>query len=459
VDLFSDFESLNIPRGISEKKQDDAWLSDLVNSGGASKVSDSTGSGVQGPDNELQNNFAFLQNLTMPDNRSVDPNLSGSENLSVNPTPLMSRPVPAESLTGVSPSSGNKPTPLLSGPVPAESSAGVSPSAGNKPTPLVSGPVSAESSAGVSPSSGDNPTPLVSGPVPAESSAGVSHSAGDQVSGDQLDNNFDFIQSLSVGKNLPKLEDIKLHSANSSIGDYDDCTFMRSSFDEGDGLDGSMGKGGNFADPCRPTTGGGVPDNEDAYDDLSDVITNLKSPQESAATGQDEMYDDLNFIATPGKVENSETLELSDKALDEDYDDIPFFTEGKEMEEKKTVVTEQGDDEYDDLLSIIKTPDDDKDPEKQSGEVTQDNVYIDIVEYDKFSKAPDQKETTGEEIFENFNFIQSLSKNAPPTTDQNVPVLSAHQSESVEDDTYEPIEQFRSMLTESSQVAGQVDKL
>lgn len=367
--LFSDFGNLNA--GASEKNADNAWLSDIGNSDGASKNSEATGTVNQGSKDELQNNFAFLQNLSAADNSYVES------------TPVVNRPLPAELITDISPSSS------------------------------------------------------------------------DQVSGDKLDSNFAF-QNLSVRKDFPKLEDIKLHSANSSIGDYDDCSFMRTSIDEGDSLEGGS-LSGRSADPALPTAGGGTPDTVDDYDDLSGIIMNLKSLQENSATGQDEVYDDLDFIATPVKVEKGLNSDYVDEAREEDYDDIPFFTERKEVEERKIEETEQREDEYDDFLSIIKTTDGDK-AGNQSREITRDDLYIDIVEYDKFNKASEvQKEATGE-VFENFNFIQSLPKNAP-VTKQNISVLTAHQSESLEDDTYEPIELFRSMLTESSQVAGQVYKL
>ena len=262
--------------------------------------------------------------------------------------------------------------------------------------------------------------------------------------GDKLADNFAFIQNLSVKDKSPKLEEIKQHSASSSFGDYDDCSFMKTSVDEGEvHADDEYDDLSDIKRSCNPspqTEKEVNPTGQDDYDDLGGYIRNSEITESDIIETADQ-YDEFDFVKPEKKTENSEVE--SDIIQDENYEEVLNCLSAIKAG-KKLGTDIPRDDEYDDFT----VSNSDKTLKDEAEEI-QEDLYSDIVEYAKFEK-PNQGDEQ-EDVNENFNFLQSLSRKAPTK-----PEITAQAVESDEDDTYEPIEKFRSLRTESSDVSGQV---
>ena len=262
--------------------------------------------------------------------------------------------------------------------------------------------------------------------------------------GDKLADNFAFIQNLSVKDKSPKLEEIKQHSASSSFGDYDDCSFMKTSVDEGEvHADDEYDDLSDIKRSCNPspqTEKEVNPTGQDDYDDLGGYIRNSEITETDIIETADQ-YDEFDFVKPDKKTENSEVE--SDIIQDENYEEVLNCLSAIKAG-KKLGADIPRDDEYDDFT----VSNSDKTLKDEAEEI-QEDLYSDIVEYAKFEKSNQGDEQ--EDVNENFNFLQSLSRKAPTK-----PEITAQAVESDEDDTYEPIEKFRSLRTESSDVSGQV---
>lgn len=257
----------------------------------------------------------------------------------------------------------------------------------------------------------------------------------------KLDDNFAFIQNLSGRSTKPKLEEIKQHSVGSSVGDYDDCSFMKTSIDEPESqADNEYDDLGDFKRSCDPSPQSiketdigdqGEYDNLDDikrsrnlspqpekeaviedqgdYDNLDDILRSRnQSPQSEKdfETESHATYDDLD-----GYIRNSETPEEVILECPDQYDDFDFVKPVKDIEKIKSTDFESGvirDESYDDILNF---PSESRAVEKmegnvvredeyndcsfleseetgttEDGEIIQDNSYVDIIEYDKIEK-------------------------------------------------------------------------
>lgn len=261
------------------------------------------------------------------------------------------------------------------------------------------------------------------------------------ISENKLDDNFAFIQNLSERSFKPKLEEIKQHSVGSSVGDYDDCSFMKTSIDEPESqADDEYDDLGDFKRSCDPSPQSiketdigdqGEYDNLDdikrshspspqpekeaviedegdydnlddiirsrnqlppsekelkaesqaTYDDLDGYIRNSETPEEVILEGPDQ-YDDFDFVKPVKEVEKIKNTDFeSDVIRDESYDDILNFpSESRAVEKLQGNIGRE--DEYNDcsFLELEETG------TKEDGEIIQDNSYVDIIEYDKIEK-------------------------------------------------------------------------
>lgn len=261
------------------------------------------------------------------------------------------------------------------------------------------------------------------------------------ISESKLGDNFAFIQNLSERSFKPKLEEIKQHSVGSSVGDYDDCSFLKTSIDEPESqADNDYDDLGDYKRSCDPSPQSiketdigdqGEYDNLDDikrsrnlspqpekeaviedqgdYDNLDDILRSRnQSPQSEKdfTTESHATYDDLD-----GYIRNSETPEEVILECPDQYDDFDFVKPVKDVEKIKSTDFESGvirDESYDDILNF---PSESRAVEKmegnvvredeyndcsfleseetgttEDGEIIQDNSYVDIIEYDKIEK-------------------------------------------------------------------------